>query len=89
MPEIERAAATDITDRLPPPNGADPIMLQTMMLTILFCFGIMAGRQGTSFIPCRDHAHFAGSFTTMFPRKSVHGMGPLEAREFATDSNGN
>ena len=27
------------------------IMLQTLMLTVLFCFGILGGRQGTAFIP--------------------------------------
>ncbi len=30
------------------------IMLQTWMLTVLFCFGILGGRQATSFIPRRD-----------------------------------
>jgi hypothetical protein len=64
------------------------IMLQTMMLTVLFCFGILGGRQATSFIPRRDYIHFAGPLRTIFTQESVNSLDSLEAREFAIDSNG-
>ncbi len=47
------------------------IMLQTLMLTILFCFGILGGRQGTAFIPCRDYAYYTGPTWTVYPRKNA------------------
>jgi polyisoprenyl-phosphate glycosyltransferase len=64
------------------------IMLQTMMLTILFCFGILGGRQATAFIPRRDYTHFAGPLWTIYPQGGVDSRGPLKARGFAIDSNG-
>ena len=42
------------------------IMLQTLMLTVLFCFGILGGRQGTSFIPRRDYSYFTGSVRILY-----------------------
>ena len=64
------------------------IILQTMMLTVLFCFGILGGRQATAFIPRRDYRYFAGSLRTIFPRGSGDSLDPLKARGFAIDSNG-
>jgi polyisoprenyl-phosphate glycosyltransferase len=43
------------------------IILQTLMLTVLFCFGILGGRQGTAFIPRRDYIYFTGPLKTLFP----------------------
>jgi hypothetical protein len=64
------------------------IILQTLMLTVLFCFGILGGRQGTAFIPRRDYTYFAGSLRTIFPRGSIDNPDPLKARRLAIDSNG-
>jgi hypothetical protein len=63
------------------------IMLQTTMLTVLFCFGILGGRQATAFIPRRDYIHFAGPLRTIFTQESVDSLDSLEARGFAIDSN--
>jgi glycosyltransferase involved in cell wall biosynthesis len=64
------------------------IILQTFMLTVLFCFGILGGRQATAFIPRRDYAYFAGPLTTIYPRASVDNCEPLEGSGIAIDSNG-
>jgi hypothetical protein len=63
------------------------IILQTTMLTVLFCFGILGGRQATAFIPRRDYTHFAGSLRTIFTRRDVDTLDPLTAKGFAIDSN--
>ncbi len=65
------------------------IMLQTMMLTVLFCFGILGGRQATAFIPRRDYAYFAGDIRTLFSQADTDALDRLASRVLAVDSNGN
>jgi hypothetical protein len=65
------------------------IMLQTWMLTVLFCFGILGGRQATSFIPRRDYAHFAGAVRTIYPRVSADARELLTARAVVVEADGN
>jgi len=64
------------------------IMLQTMMLTVLFCFGILGGRQATAFIPRRDYTYFAGAVRTIHPRGSLDDLDPRKVRGVAIDSIG-
>jgi polyisoprenyl-phosphate glycosyltransferase len=63
------------------------IILQTLMFTVLFCVGVLGGRQATGFIPRRDYAYFAGPLTTIYRRASVDNLDPLEVSGFAIDSN--
>jgi polyisoprenyl-phosphate glycosyltransferase len=44
------------------------ILFQAVMLSIQFSFIVLGGRQGTTFLPCRDYAYFVGSFRTVLPR---------------------
>jgi hypothetical protein len=37
------------------------------MLSIQFSFIVLGGRQGTSFLPCRDYAYYVASFRTLQP----------------------
>jgi polyisoprenyl-phosphate glycosyltransferase len=62
------------------------IMLQTTMLTVLFCFGILGGRQAMAFIPRRDYIHFAGSIRTIFTQGNVDGLDPPRPTGFPIDS---
>ena len=64
------------------------IILQTLMLIVLFCFGILGGRQTTAFIPLRDYMYFVGSMRTLFPLKSVEQRDSLQEQEFALDPHG-
>ncbi len=41
------------------------ILFQAVMLSIQFSFIVLGGRQGTSFLPCRDYAYFVASFRTL------------------------
>ena len=43
------------------------ILFQAVMLSIQFSFIVLGGRQGTSFLPCRDYAYFVASFRTLNP----------------------
>jgi glycosyltransferase involved in cell wall biosynthesis len=45
------------------------ILFQAVMLSIQFSFIILGGRQGTSFLPCRDYAYFVGSSRTAVPSR--------------------
>ena len=38
------------------------ILFQAVMLSIQFSFIVLGGRQGTSFLPCRDYAYFVAGF---------------------------
>jgi hypothetical protein len=64
------------------------IIVQTLMLTVLFSFGILGGRQATAFIPRRDYMHFACPLRTIFPRGRVDNLDPLKPRVFAIHVNG-
>ena len=44
------------------------LLFQAVMLSIQFSFIILGGRQGTTFLPCRDYAYFVGSFRKIVPR---------------------
>ena len=41
------------------------ILFQAVMLSIQFSFIVLGGRQGTSFLPCRDYAYFVASVRTL------------------------
>ena len=43
------------------------ILFQAVMLSIQFSFIILGGRQGTTFLPCRDYAYFVGSVRKVYP----------------------
>jgi glycosyltransferase involved in cell wall biosynthesis len=43
------------------------ILFQAVMLSIQFSFIVLGGRQGTSFLPCRDYAYFVGGVRTLHP----------------------
>jgi len=43
------------------------ILVQAVMLSIQFSFIILGGRQGTTFLPCRDYAYFVGSVRKVYP----------------------
>jgi hypothetical protein len=62
------------------------IMLQTTMLTVLFCFGILGGRQATAFIPRRDYVQFVGPVRTVYPRANADDRDPATVRAFADDA---
>jgi len=64
------------------------IILQTMTFTVLFCFGILGGRQATAFIPRRDYVFFAGPLLTIYPRASVAVRDPLDGNGCAIDPDG-
>jgi hypothetical protein len=36
------------------------ILMQAVMFSVLFSFLILGGRQGSSFLPCRDYAYYVG-----------------------------
>jgi polyisoprenyl-phosphate glycosyltransferase len=44
------------------------LLFQAVMLSIQFSFIILGGRQGTTFLPCRDYAYFVGSFRNVARR---------------------
>ena len=59
-------------DHLPIPGWATStfgiltvILFQAVMLSIQFSFIVLGGRQGTTFLPCRDYAYFVASFRTI------------------------
>ncbi len=64
------------------------IILQTVTFTVLFCFGILGGRQATAFIPRRDYAFFAGRLLTVYPRASADNRDALQAIGCEIDPNG-
>jgi hypothetical protein len=43
------------------------ILFQAVMLSIQFSFIVLGGRQGTTFLPCRDYGYFVGSFRNLVP----------------------
>lgn len=43
------------------------ILFQAVMLSIQFSFIVLGGRQGTSFLPCRDYAYFVAGLQTLRP----------------------
>ena len=57
------------------------IMLQTLMLTVLFCFGILGGRQGTAFIPRRDYTYFVGHLRTLYTGGPAKAPGSVTVSE--------
>jgi polyisoprenyl-phosphate glycosyltransferase len=61
------------------------IMLQTLMLTVLFCFGILGGRQATAFIPRRDYSYFAGPARTIYPRENARRVDHVNLKGMAID----
>ena len=40
---------------------------QAVMFSVAFCFMILGGRQGASFLPRRDYHHFVGAVETLYP----------------------
>jgi hypothetical protein len=42
------------------------LLLQSVMLSVAFSFMILSGRQGASFLPCRDYAYYVGDVKTMY-----------------------
>ena len=46
------------------------ILFQSVMFSILFSFIILGGRQGTSFLPCRDYVWYVGGVSKL--RGDVH-----------------
>jgi polyisoprenyl-phosphate glycosyltransferase len=49
------------------------ILFQAVMLSIQFSFIVLGGRQGTSFLPCRDYAYFVGSIRNVAPGEPTSG----------------
>jgi glycosyltransferase involved in cell wall biosynthesis len=47
------------------------ILFQAVMLSIQFSFIVLGGRQGTSFLPCRDYAYFVASFRSLGVTESI------------------
>ncbi len=47
------------------------ILFQAVMLSIQFSFIVLGGRQGTSFLPCRDYGYYVGSFQTAYKAKAA------------------
>jgi polyisoprenyl-phosphate glycosyltransferase len=43
------------------------ILFQAVMLSVQFSFIILGGRQGTSFLPCRDYAYYVAGIRTLHP----------------------
>ncbi len=43
------------------------LLFQAVLLSIQFSFIILGGRQGTTFLPCRDYAYFVGSCRKVYP----------------------
>ncbi len=41
------------------------ILFQAVLLSIQFSFIVLNGRQGTSFLPCRDYGYYVGDFRTV------------------------
>ncbi len=64
------------------------IMLQTSMLIVLFCFGILGGRQATAFIPRRDYSHFAGRLRVLYAVKNIETL-PLASATTLRRGSGN
>jgi len=56
------------------------ILFQAVMLSIQFSFIVLGGRQGTTFLPCRDYAFFVGSFRNVVPG-GLADEGPPEPRD--------
>jgi hypothetical protein len=64
------------------------IMFQSWILTILFCFGILGGRQATSFIPRRDYTYFAGAARTIYSQAATGARERLTGRAVVVETNG-
>jgi polyisoprenyl-phosphate glycosyltransferase len=47
------------------------ILIQAVLLSIQFSFIVLNGRQGTSFLPCRDYAYYVGEVRTVLEPRSV------------------
>jgi glycosyltransferase involved in cell wall biosynthesis len=47
------------------------ILFQAVMLSIQFSFIVLGGRQGTSFLPCRDYGFYVGQFRTIRDSKRI------------------
>lgn len=52
------------------------VMLQAVMFAFLLVFLILGGRNGLTFLPIRDYAHFVGRVTSLDP----YTVAPVEAR---------
>ena len=46
------------------------LLLQGAMFLVIFCFITLAGRNGSSFLPVRDHGYFVAGSVTVYPRES-------------------
>jgi hypothetical protein len=53
------------------------VLLQAMMLALVFCFVILGGRHGTTFLPLRDYAYFIATTHTLYERTGVE-AGPTD-----------
>ena len=47
------------------------LLLQAVMFLVVFCFMILAGRNGSSFLPVRDYVYFVGRYQTLYPRQTA------------------
>ena len=45
------------------------ILMQAVMFSVVSCVLILGGRQGSSFLPCRDFSYYVGGMTTVFETK--------------------
>jgi hypothetical protein len=64
------------------------VLLQTLLFTVLFCFGNLGGRQVAGFIPRRDYTYFTGPLRSLHPPESARVVGDPPISEVAIDSNG-
>jgi polyisoprenyl-phosphate glycosyltransferase len=56
------------------------VLLQAVMFAFLLVFLILGGRNGLTFLPIRDYAHFVGRVTSLDPGRAAAARHPEESR---------
>jgi glycosyltransferase involved in cell wall biosynthesis len=56
------------------------VLMQTMILSFVFCFVILGDRNGTTFLPIRDYLYFIGGTRTVYERPSEAVVGAIGDR---------
>ena len=61
------------------------LLTQLVMLSLVFVFMVLSGREGTSFLPTRDYAHFVEGVEPLWPKATnTPEMSSTSSRERST-----
>ncbi len=58
------------------------ILLQAVMFSVVSCVLILGGRQGSSFLPCRDFGFYVGGMQTIFDEEGPASTDPANSMSF-------